>query len=577
MRLRTAPGRAGDPGIAVALDGPARYYAPRPLANVLLSRADVPLLAFDPQTGVDWERPTTTAFTSVALDTWGRQALAALDRFLSPDFATAAFLIDHVDPARAGLLSAMLDVKQRLAAAIAGTLAPILTQPPLPDGDDRPLADAVETMRQQLLSRAENAYVVSAICQYTATVSSPWQDDPRRGVYAPRLYGPLDAAQRTRRNAEEAAQPWSFTVARPKLATGASFVTSALTVVDPAAQTSLPLTLDFTLSNIEHQIERGIDGDYLASSWLALVIPFSAQQPGAPSLDLAIGDADVPVVLREVPTPPTLRAQEAIPQPADEGDAATRLAHAKAWQYGFTYEKDVIAQDTIDSSVVFNLAEEQPNVRLNARELDLFDHLARFVAIWPRMLPVLVELLVPDTLDLDPASDGCRRAHRLVSDLLRLLQPLPQAWAAWHAQPPQRRLLQALASGESSRVDFSIAESKAADSDALHAIRTPGEQTATIWDPRAGRAVPLPLPLLTIEDGETSWRAQPVSGALDTFEYVDGAGRVLGWAQASTTLRQRTPRFAGLGDGLDVAAFENAWSALRCCATAISCADRTAE
>ncbi|MDO8185504.1 LysM domain-containing protein [Conexibacter sp. JD483] len=564
VRLRTAPGRAGDPGIAIAIDGDARYYAPRPLANVLLSRGDVPLLPFDPQTGVAWDRPAETAFTSVALDTWGRQALAALDRFLSPDFASATFLLDHVDPGRAGLLAGMLDVKQRLAAAIAGTLQPILTQPPLPRDDRRPLDDAVETMRQQVLSRAENAYVVTAICQYAATVSSPWKDAPGSGVYAPRLYGPLDVTPRGggTRGADEPAQPWSFTVARPKLAPQASFVTSALTVVDPAAQTSLPLALDFSLSNIEHEIERGIDGDYLASSWLALVIPFSAQQAGAPRIDLSIGDVDVPVVLREVPTPPTLRAQEADPQPADEGDAATRLAHAKAWQYGFTYEKDVIAQDTIDASVLFNLSEEEPNLRLAARELDLFDHLARFVAIWPQLLPVLVEVLVPDRLDLDPASESYRRAHRLVADLLRLLQPLPQAWATWHAQPQERRLLTALASADSSRIDFSIAERRG-DADVLQAIRTPGAQTAVIWDPRAGREVPLPPPLLTIADGETVWRAQPVSGVANTFEYADRDGALLTWTRASTTLRQRTPQFAGLGDGLDVAAFENAWSALR--------------
>ncbi len=563
VRLRTAPGRAGDPGIAIAIDGAARYYAPRPLANVLLSRSDVPLLAFDPQSGVDWDRPTTTAFTSVALDTWGRQALAALDRFLSPDFASATFLLDHVDPARAELLSGMLDVKQRLAQAIAGTLQPILTQPPLPDGDGRPLADAVETMRQQLLTRAENAYVVTAICQYGATVASPWQDDPDRGVYAPRLYGPLDVARRDARGGDdEPPQPWSFTVARPKLAPGAAFVSSALTVVDPAAQTSLPLTLDFALSNIEHEIERGIDGDYLASSWLSLVIPFSAQAPGAPSVDLSIGDVDVPVVLREVPTPPTLRAQEADPQPADEGDAATRLAHAKAWRYGFTYEKDVIAQDTIDASVLFNLAEDDPNLRLAARDLDLFDHLARFVAIWPQLLPVLVDVLVPDRLDLDPASAGYRRAHRLVADLLRLLKPLPDAWAAWHAQPQERRLLTALTTGQSSRLDFSIAERRA-EPDVLQAIRTPGEQTATIWDPSAGRVVPLPPPALTIDDGEIVWTARPVRDAPNTFEYADRDGNVLSWTRASTSLRQRTPLFEGLGDGLDVAAFENAWSALR--------------
>lgn len=91
LRLRTKPGTASDAGTGFAIDGAARYYAQRPLANVLVTRADVRSLRFDPLKGIDWNNPAVTAFAGIALDVWGRPVLAALDRFLSIDFASAAF------------------------------------------------------------------------------------------------------------------------------------------------------------------------------------------------------------------------------------------------------------------------------------------------------------------------------------------------------------------------------------------------------------------------------------------------------------------------------------------------------
>ncbi|CAN96288.1 hypothetical protein predicted by Glimmer/Critica [Sorangium cellulosum So ce56] len=565
VRLRTKPGSPADPGIGFAATGPARYYAPRPLANVLISRGDVPILAYDPRTGVDWDSPKETAFSGIAMDTWGRTALAALDRFLSPDVAGAAFLIDYVDPEENGYLQKLLQVKADLAADIAQTLEPILQIPPLDPDDPAPLDDASETMRQQILAKAENAYIVSAICQFRADVSSKYVNDPEKDLYAPRFYGSIGAALGPApggaAGSAPESRPWSFTVARPVLAPKGAFVTTALTVVDPTAQSHLPLELDFKLSNIEHDISKGVDGEYLASSWLAFVIPFDREPPQAPRVDTQIGAVDIPVVLRVIPPAPSLVAQDALPTPDDSQDLVKAFEDAKRWSYAFTYEKDVVAQDTIDCSVSFNLDDVSPPGALGARQLDLFDHLARFVSVWPDMLRTMIDVLVPEKIDLDPASDAYKRARKLVGDFYKLLEPMPAAWALWQARLERRRLLAARVAGpQVSEFAFSVQEQ---DVDGLLvARRTLGKSTAQVWDSAAKQLVPLPPPQLTIDDGATVWTATPYGSPDPELFKFTSDGQTLTY-QAAEGLRQRRPIFSGLAGGLDIAAYQNGWSAVQ--------------
>ncbi|MCA1568602.1 MAG: LysM peptidoglycan-binding domain-containing protein [Acidobacteria bacterium] len=561
VRLRTKLGSSADAGIGFAVTGPARYYAPRPLSNVLISRGDVPILKYDPQTGIDWNNSKETAFSGIAMDTWGRTALAALDRFLSPDFAGAAFLIDHVDPEKNGYLQKLLKVKADLAADISQTLEPILQIPPLDPEDSAPFNDASETMRQQILAKTENAYIVSAVCQFRADVSSKYINDPDKNLYAPRFYGSIGATLNPAAAATPDSRPWSFTVARPVLAPKSAFVTTALTVVDPTAQSHLPLDLNFKLSNIEYDISKGVDGEYLASSWLAFVIPFDREQPGAPRVDTRIGAADIPVVLRAIPPAPSLVAQDAVPTPDDGDDQVKAFEDAKRWSYAFTYEKDVVAQDTIDCSVTFNLDDTSPIGALAARPLDLFDYLARFVSVWPEMLQTMIEVLVPEKLNLDPASDAYKRARTLVGDFYKLLEPMPAAWALWHARSQRKRVLAALfAAPQVSEFAFSVQEQ---DVDGLLiARRTLGKSTAKVWDPAAKQFIPLPPPQLTIDDGATVWTSTPYDSQDSELFKFTSDGETLTY-EAAEKLRQRRPIFRGLADGLDIAAYQNGWSAVQ--------------
>jgi hypothetical protein len=462
VRLRTARREEGDLGVSFEITGPARYYAPRPLARAPVSRGGVPIIPFDPRSGLDWAHPVERSLSG-SIDTWGRQALAALDRFLAPDLASPAFLIDQVEPEESGHLEEILAVKEALSGAIASTVVPVLVEPGLDPSDGAPVRDARETMRRQILEQAENAYSVSAICQFQATVSAGYAADAAGN---PRFRGPVDTLLPV--NAVNPVNPvngvtpgtpvtpvtpvagdgdeprsWTLTPARPELVAGESFVTSAITVLDPRAQSHLPLELGFTIGAIEPGIECDDGGESPSSASLALVIPFSAQPPAAPKLDTSIGAVDIPVVLREIPKPASLISQEAQPVDDSGADEAAALDHARSWRYAVTYGRADAAQDEIDLAVAFNLSTAEPDstrvapgpTPAAAGELDLFDHLARLIVVWPQLEAALVETLSAGKLDLDRASPGYRRARRLVGDLYALLAPLPAAWTAWRPPP----------------------------------------------------------------------------------------------------------------------------------------------
>ncbi len=559
LRLRSAAGAPGEPeGVGFAVEGPGRYYAPRPLAGVVIARPAVPVVDFDRDQGLDWAHPTLAALTG-ALDLWGRHALAAVDRFLEADLAGAAFRIDEVDPDGSGHLGGILALKEALAEAIAATVVPVLVEPGLDPADGAAGEDAREVMRELILARAENAYAVSAVCQFAATVSARFAGDP---AGSPRFRGPVSAHGPASAAAGYRAQPgvWAFTPARPRLVPERSFVTSAITIVDPPAQSHLPLELDFTVSTIEPGVERTAGGESIAAPWLSLVIPFS----------VAIGAVDIPVVVREIPAPAVPVAQVAQPGEDSGVDPAAALERAMSWRYAVTYVAEAFAQDEVEVVVEFNRggAEPEPSpaaaVAVAPSELDLFDHLARFVRAWPALEEALVETLVAGALDLDPSSPGYRRARRLVGDFHDLLAPLPQAWRAW--RPPASEAAEGpvrSAAASPGRSEFRYAVGERADRrGVLVATRRLGASTAGVWDRATGTRTALAPPDLEIDDGDTVWAAEPVSPGAGAFHFADRLGNLLTRARGSSL--PRTSTFAGRpGEGLDVAAYQNASAAFR--------------
>jgi hypothetical protein len=554
----TSPLNPAAQGIYFKIDGPGMYFAPRPLANVLISRKDIPVHPYRPQTGVDWNTTIPTSFTSIDLDVWGRQALAAIDLILSPQFSIPAFMVDYLDPEHGNYLQRILNVKGELADAITATVEPILQEPPVEPAN---LAAAKEKMRQQLLSRLENAYLVTAIAEWNARVHSHFTAVPGRP--APRFYG-TPAPTLTGDVSPAATKSYVFSNAKPPLSNGVSHLTAAFSSTNPSGQTSYDLNLDYKITNLEHQINAvpGIE-NYEASAWLTFVIPLDPDpsRSATPTVDSRIGPATIPVVLKVFPEPPSLVSQSGIQRLAENSGAATTLEQAKLWDYQFIYAKSAVAQDTIDAEARFNLPDQDGIQGASARALDLFDYLGIFVSAYPGVERSMIDLLRVFPLDSNPTSDGYKRVVKVLSDFYQLVAPLPMAWKEWRREKIAADLT--ANATPASAYYFSVQERRDDSNGRLVLTRTLSDRSdAKVYNPATHTLVPLPPPQITIDVNGTIYRMAPGPEPA-SFYFIDDSGQYLDWNTAKD-LPNRAADFAGLnGAGLDVMGYQNAWSAVQ--------------
>jgi hypothetical protein len=160
-----------------------------------------------------------------------------------------------------------------------------------------------------------------------------------------------------------------------------------------------------------------------------------------------------------------------------------------------------------------------------AENLDLLDHLARIAAVWPAMLPTLTQAPVSQIV-------------ALISDFVRLVEPLPAAWTAWYRMAGQ--------SEQAMRGDFSLREQHKDGLLALALART-GELGAAS----------LPQIVIQLGDGVTTYTARPNSATGECF-YTDENGNRLRYDAALGMTRRRVAF-----TGLDVASFQNASSGVQ--------------
>jgi hypothetical protein len=173
--------------ISYAIEQVPYFFAPRPLLNKLWSSepscpVPVPSYANGAVTG-----STKTAFSGIDLDAWGREFLAAVDRFLSPPFGIAAC---HVLGAGADY-DRIVAAKRGLARAVRQQIVPVVDVPAgAPPAD---LEAAREALYQRMLVELSAAYDVDAIVQFRVVVRSPYATRDT----APRLNGRVTAASIT--------------------------------------------------------------------------------------------------------------------------------------------------------------------------------------------------------------------------------------------------------------------------------------------------------------------------------------------------------------------------------------------
>jgi len=350
----------------IVQDAPS-YYAPKPVATTLTSRS---AQIVDYQTG----NTVSLNFTGVDQNQWFQTVLTAIDTFLSASDSTSAFILDKLlgtaDPLKDGYLGKILQAKQNLADSISSTVLPILSTS-LADSSTQWAAK--EKLRQQLLNQIGAAYAASASVIYNVTGVSG--APPVNPAGPPNLYGQPGGTIPGAAN--QGNQNFTLTSGRIPLGpttdpTGtydprlAFFFTTKN--VDTQAYVPLNLTLAITHLEFNRSNVPGING-YVESEWLVFV-------NGPFNYNLNTNTmANIPVVNRNLPTPPTVTQQLA----EMPGTTPVLPIDLTRWNYSFDYTYHFAAQDTVETTMELNLPQTGSGPDALAAGPDLFTALAQFV------------------------------------------------------------------------------------------------------------------------------------------------------------------------------------------------------
>jgi hypothetical protein len=381
-------------------------------------------------TGASGLGPTAT-FSSVDLDVWATDFLAAVDLYLSPPYAVPlAQLTGPSGGVGITAINRLIAAKETLADAIAGTVSEVLIAGPT---GGAALRDAQDALRQQLLVNLSSGFATDAIIWSPFSVTGP-----TGFVTPPSLSGtPVDAGE-----SPTGPTGGAFSLSTAKVPLQARSAASFLFNVQTATEhKNVPLDLDYVVSEVEHDIHDvpGITG-YQASSWLTLILPdgpnggSQAGPVGATSvhLDTHIGRVDVPIALRAYPTPPTMLTQSASPSYSCLGEtASTRLDRAKRWDYTFTYRSESAEQDTQYLSLAFNERVDRTASLVDSAPRDLFDWLAQFVTVYPDLQRDLASV---------PVDGGGVAAARAISVFADLATEIAGTWRTYPPVGPARVL-----------------------------------------------------------------------------------------------------------------------------------------
>jgi len=434
----------------------AVFYAPKPLATSLVSKSGVPLCQYVTGHGLDCSKGEVQTFTGIDMDTWGAQSLNAIDVFLSADYAIPAFLVDQLKSdeeiawlAEQGIkastyLQAITQAKTVLAGAIASEIEPILTAPYVSPAtrENTSLGNAQDKFKQQLLNQLGNAYTVNALVQFEVTAESDFIASDDYPI-PPRLYGtPV-----INNNAGGDAKEYSISTSKIELnkkdsENTDSFLTFSFTTKNAKEFTSVDLDMTYVVTHVECDISEVKDiNDYKGSNWLTFIIPADVSNnkdmfktvPVTASLQQSLGQVDIPVVLRNYPTPPTLTTQTGKGVSVEGDTTKTRVAKASEWDFTYSYTEDQAAQDKIFSDIEFNIIPNPSAKRLGSPTRDLFSDLAQFVAVWPNVLDDFNRYLKLITAQSDNNNPNLANAYYALQTMVTLTNNLAIAWSEFNS------------------------------------------------------------------------------------------------------------------------------------------------
>lgn len=511
-------------GISAQLSGPPIFWAPPPLSTVPISRHDVSIWTLDKDGKLDPNVSIPRSYTNVDLDVWARQALAAIDEFLTPRYDIPTFVVDS--RYQTSYLDRLRTAKASIASAIASRVQPVLTSPAVPD-DPRCTTDAQATWEQQLLITLGSVYSVDVAVQLPVAVR--FASD---GSYdAPALYGHpvIPTSDST------VAPPYALSSFKVAANQPSSYLSFLFTANDPSDAAVTELDLTFGLDQIEHQIGpvAGITG-YRASTWLSFPIPL----PALTSTDSQLELITVPIVLRAYPESPALNAQSSS-QKLDSTNARTLVESATEWTYLATYSEQHVAQDVSQLVATFNVADS--GLRAGAQDEDVFDCLARLLALSSDLQAAFDSDLCQLSTASVGGSDQFNRAVNAVDAFTVLIEDLAASWPRESGSVRSLRGLAAVPTSQS--LTFSVAESRYPNGTGVDLLVTVAELST------APPGVPAPQLQFT--------GYQPVVTGTG-LRYQASDGMFLSWEQA----RALAARTVGIGP-MPVLQLQNAELAIR--------------
>lgn len=431
------------------------FYAPKPLATSLISKNGVPICRYVTGVGLDCQGDNSNNFTGIDMDNWAAQSLNAIDLFLTSDYSVPAFLVDHLKAddekvwlAEQGIdadtfLEAITDAKKNLAQVISGEIEPVLTAPYVAnDGTSQSLANAKKQFEQQLLSQLSNAYNINALVQLKLTALSDFKGTGDMKT-PPRLYGVPFVKPSTNLKADgtndSSDKDYSVSTAKVQLsAQGAaddSYLTFSFTTKNAADSKNIPLDMAYAVTHIEFEISDvpGIEG-YQGSNWLTFIISPLAKSsvPADSVLQHDLGVLDIPIVLRNYPSVPTLTTQVSNPVPAGNVSTKQKLENASQWDYVYAYTETQVAQDKIFSEIEFNLI-PPPNLKmLTAGSRDLFNDMAQLINVWGQVLQDFNTYLTKITADSTNTDKNLENAYYAIQTFVTLTNNLSIAWSQFN-------------------------------------------------------------------------------------------------------------------------------------------------
>jgi hypothetical protein len=310
-------------GIAVAQgQGQPAFFTMQPFSTSLQYGA-VDVTTWDADL-----KPTTATSSAAAVDPdlLAQAFLTGFDRLMAPDLAAGIARIDGAT--RKNAFATLMQGKAAIAGVLSKRLIPVFADQ---TGGDLP--EAVTQFEQSLLAQLSNAYATAAVVQVPLSVKVAGTAE-RDAALPPRLFGGLATG------VDERSPPYTLTSPRLALDGNASpWLTFLATVKEPEAAVRIDLEPTWTVSYIEHDFETTAKQfGYLPSGWLKFVAPDTT----TPSLNVPLGEVNVPVPLRRYPALPVMVSQVAAapdstpPAAVRAGDDPIQDAIRKALRWPLT-------------------------------------------------------------------------------------------------------------------------------------------------------------------------------------------------------------------------------------------------